>query len=275
MAARDPHRFVNELDDNAVERLVARLEGRARDQVFTRLFDKYAAQLDLPASARILEIGCGTGAVARALARREGFAGKVTAIDHSPRFLDAARRFAREEGIGDRVEFRTGDAHRLEFPDASFDAAVAHTVISHVTEPETVLRELARVVRPGGTVAIFDGDYASLTYALADLDLGRRMDRALATASFNNPLVMRALPRLLPDLGLELTAAWGDAVAEIGSWSFFKSFAETYAPAVVNAGLMPAETVDAWLAAQRQAAENGSFFASCTYYTYLTRRSGA
>jgi SAM-dependent methyltransferase len=272
MTARDPHRFVNELDDAAVERLVARLEGRAKDRVFTRLLDKYAAKLKLPASARVLEIGCGTGAVARALASQPGFSGKIIGIDHSLRFLDAARNFAQQEGVAERVEFRIGDAHRLEFPDASFDAAVAHTVISHVTEPEAVLRELARVVRPGGTVVVFDGDYASLTYALPDHELGRRMDRALAAASFNNPLVMRDLPRLLPELGLTLTAAWGDAVTEIGAWSFFKSFAETYAPAVAGAGLMPAEAVDAWLAAQRAAAGQGTFFASCNYYTYLTRR---
>jgi ubiquinone/menaquinone biosynthesis C-methylase UbiE len=273
MSARDPHRFVNELDDAALERLVARLEGRAKDKVFTRLFDKYAAQLDLPASAQVLEIGCGTGAVARCLANRGGFSGKILGVDQSPRFIDAARRFAQQENVGDRVEFRIGDAHKLDFPPATFDAAIAHTVISHVTEPEAVLGELARVVRPGGTLAIFDGDYSSMTYAFPDHEFGRQMDRALATASFNNPLVMRDLPRLLPQLGLTLTAAWGDAVAEIGTWSFFKSFAETYAPAVVKAGLLPAETVEGWLAAQRQAAENETFFASCTYYTYLARRT--
>lgn len=269
MAARDPHRFVNELDDAALERLVARLESRAQDAIFTRLFDKYAAQLHLAPAAQVLEIGCGTGAMVRRLVRRGDFSGTALGVDQSPRFIEAARRFAQEENAGQRIEFRVGDAHHLEFPPATFDAAIAHTVISHVTEPATVLRELARVVRPGGTVVIFDGDYASMTYAVPDPDFGRRMDRALVTASFNNPLVMRDLPRLLPEVGLKLTEAWGDTVAEIGSWSFFKSFAETYAPAVVRAGLLPAETVNAWLAAQQQAAEKGIFFASCNYYTYL------
>lgn len=82
--------------------------------------------------------------------------------------------------------------------DDAFDTVIAHTLISHVTEPETVLREMARVVRPGGSVAIFDGDYASLTYGYPDHDTGRTMDSALANATFNNPLVMRDLSRLLP-----------------------------------------------------------------------------
>lgn len=131
---------------------------------------------------------------------------------------------------------------------------------------------MVRIVRPGGTVAIFDGDYASLTYAFPDHELGRRMDAAFATASFNNPRIMRELPRLMPELGLQLQEAWGDAVAEIGKGSYFRSFAETYAPYVSKAGLFSAEAVAAWLSAQRQAMDEGNFFASCNYYTYLARR---
>jgi len=273
MTARDPHRFINELDDAAVERLIVRLESRAKDAVFTRLFDKYVAQLALPSSAQVLEVGCGTGAMTRSLARRPAFSGKAFGVDHSLPFIEAANRFAYNENVSDRVDFRVGDAHSLDFPPATFDAVIAHTLISHVTEPTAVLREMARVVRPGGAVTLFDGDYASLTYAFPDHDFGHRMDVALASAAFNNPLVMRDLPRLLPELGLKMTAAWGDVVAEIGNGSYFRSFAETYAPYVTRAGLLPAETVEAWLTAQQQSMENGTFFASCNYYTYLAQRA--
>jgi len=273
MPAHDPYRFINELDDATTQRLINRLESRAKDKVFTRLFDKYAVQLNLPPSARVLKVGCGTGVIVRFLARRNDFSGKVIGVDHSPVFIDAAHRFAQEEGISDRVDFRVGDAHRLDFSDETFDAAIAHTVISHVTEPETVLREMARVVRLGGTVAVFDGDYASMTYAFPDHEIGRQMDAALVTVTFNNPLVMRDLPRLLPETGLEIIATLADVVAEIGNWSYFKSFAETYAPLVVSSGLLPVETVEKWLTAQRQSEEQGTFFASCNYYTYLARRT--
>lgn len=272
MVARDPHRFVNELDKAAVARLIARLESRAKDTVFTRLFDKYAAQLALPPSAQVLEVGCGTGATLRSLARRGDFTGKAFGVDQCRPFIDAANKFAQVENVNDRLAFQVGDAHCLDFPPATFDAVIAHTLISHVTEPTTVLREMARVVRPGGTVAIFDGDYASLTYAFPDHEFGHQMDVALATASFNNPRVMRDMPRLIPELGLRLTAAWGDAVVEIGNGSYFKSFAETYAPLVTKAGFFSAEAVEAWLTAQRQSMEDGTFFASCNYYTYLACR---
>jgi SAM-dependent methyltransferase len=166
-----------------------------------------------------------------------------------------------------------GDAHSLDFPDGTFDAVFAHTLISHVTDPEAVLREMVRVVRPGGLVAVFDGDYASLTYAFADHGFGQQMDAALATASFNNPRVMREMPGLIPRLGLQMHQAWGDAVVEIGKGSYFRSFAETYVPFVVKAGLFSADSAEAWLRAQHQSMEDGTFFASCNYYTYLANRA--
>jgi len=273
MAARDPHRFVNELDEAAIARLIARLEGRAKDEVFVRLFSKYAQRLVLPPSGQVLEVGCGTGAVTRFLVRQDGFSGQAYGVDQSPLFIKAAVELARDEGVDDRVEFHVGDAHGLEFPSSMFDAVIANTLISHVTDPAKVLSEMARVVRPGGTVAIFDGDYASLTYGFTDHDFGHRMDVALADATFNNPRIMRDLPRLLTDYGLKLQAAWGDAVVEIGEGSYFKSFAETYVPYVVEADLLPEEDVNAWLAGQRRFMEEGTFFASCNYYTYLARRA--
>lgn len=272
MSARDPHRFINELDEAALERLVGRLESRAKDVVFSRLFEKYAERLPLSRSTRVIEVGCGTGATLRMLARRTDFAGTACGVDQGRHFIEAANRFAHAEHIGDRVVFQLGDAHGLDFPAATFDVAIAHTLISHVTEPAKVLDELARVVRPGGTVAIFDGDYSSLTYAYPDRDFGERMDRALATATFNNPLIMRDLPRLLPEHGLQLAEAWGDAVAEIGKGSYFKSFAETYVPYVKRAAILSGQAVDRWLDDQLHAMADGTFFAVCNYYTYIARR---
>lgn len=268
----DPHRFVNELDLPAHERLIDRLESRAQVPVFANLFDKYVDQLALPASARILEVGCGTGVVLRTLMRRNDFSGTATGVDQCPSFIEAANKYSQSEGVGDRVSFQVGDVHNLDFEPATFDVVLAHTVISHVTEPVKVLGEIARVVRPGGTVVIFDGDYASLTYAFPDHSFGQRMDSALANTTFNNPRIMRDLPRLLPEIGLELTDAWGDAVVEIGDGSYFRTFAETYTPYVKNSGQFSQQTVDIWLSEQYQAMENGTFFAACNYYTYLLRR---
>ncbi|MES9970868.1 MAG: methyltransferase domain-containing protein [Candidatus Thiodiazotropha sp.] len=273
MAARDPHRFVNELDNEAIGRLITRLESRAKDAVFTKLIEKYSSRLLHDNPHQVLEVGCGTGAMIRSFVRRDEFTGSAVGVDQSVPFIEAAKSFAEQEHVANRLEFRTGDAHHLEFQSAYFDTVIANTLISHVTDPTRVLEEMARVVKSEGTVVIFDGDYSSLTYAFPDHEFGRSMDAALANASFCNPRIMRELPGVLADIGLRFKTAWGDAVVEIGKASYFKSFAETYAPYVSNSGLMTPSEVENWLYVQQQAMESGTFFAACNYYTYLLGRA--
>lgn len=273
MSVKDPHCFSHLLDDVTTQRLIARLESRAKDAVFTKLFDQYTEILHFPSDGKTLEIGCGSGAMARALIHKEYFSGELVGIDQSPAFIEAAKCFAMEEDAGDTLLFNVGDAHDLDFENDSFDVVILHTLISHVSDPEIVIKEVSRVTRPGGSIAIFDGDYSSLTYACPDHDLGQKMDHALASTTFNNPLIMRDLARILPELGLKVTDTLANVVSEIGSASYFKSFAETYAPMVANGGLIPQKDVDDWFAIQNAAMDNGTFFASCNYYAYLSQKA--
>lgn len=270
---QDPHRFVNDLDTAAHERLIARLESRARDPIFSKLLGKYLSRLSLDSSSKVLDIGCGTGVVLRSLVRELGFDGEAFGVDQCDSFIAAASRLAHQEDIGGSISFKTGDAHQIDFPTGTFDLVIAHTLLSHVTEPIKVLSEISRVLRKDGIAVIFDGDYASLTFAYPDHSFGRKMDQALASSTFNNPLIMRDLPRLLNEFGLEMKEAWGDAVAEIGEGSYFRTFAETYVPFVKKADVLPTQAVDIWLDEQRKAMDAGTFFAACSYYTYLIRRN--
>jgi SAM-dependent methyltransferase len=267
---RDAMQFINEQDAATRERFIARLEFRATDPTFVAYREAYLRLIDLPHAAAVLDLGCGTGVVARAIAADDAFAGTVTGVDQSPDFIAAAERLAAGEGVDDRIEFVVGDAHALELPAASFDAVVAHTLISHVRDPLAVLAHSARVIRPGGTVAIFDGDYASLTFGCSDPRLGEAVEAALQAMIMSAPRVMRELPRLLPRAGLRLTATQAHVFAEAGSSRFFLNLAETYAPLAASAGLLSAADVEAWLAEQRRSAGDGTFFAACNYYAYLT-----
>lgn len=268
----DPHRFVNELDEMALDSLITRLEMRAKDPVFAKLADKYLTRLEPYKPRNILEVGCGTGVILRSLAQRDDFEGKACGIDQSSAFVNAAQDFAAAEAVSQRLEFQIGDAHDLDFESGTFDLVIAHTVLSHVTEPAKVLGEMSRVVRKDGMLVVFDGDYSSLTYAFPDHNFGRKMDTALANNNFNNPQIMRDLPRLLHRYNLKLVDSWGDAVVEIGAGDFFKSFAETYSPYIKKSGSMTGQAVDIWLNEQRRAMDDGTFFAACNYYTYLIQR---
>jgi ubiquinone/menaquinone biosynthesis C-methylase UbiE len=271
--ARDAMQFVNEQDPATLERFIERLEFRAKDPTFTAYREAYLELVELPRTAAVLDLGCGTGVVTRAIAARDGFAGTVTGVDQSPEFIAAAERLAAEDSLGDSVAFAVGDAHALDLPTASFDAAVAHTLISHVRDPLEVLAEAARVIRPGGCVAVFDGDYASLTFGGDDPELNQTMERAVQSIIMSAPRVMRDLPRLLPKAGLRLVAAQAHVYAEAGSSSFLLNLAETYGPLAASTGLVPAADVDAWLADQRRSAQDGTFFAACNYYAYVARRA--
>ena len=272
MTARDIYRFINEQDDRTIERIIDRLEFRGQDETFSGWLEAYLSKLQMPPSAQVLMLGCGTGVEVRKLAARSDFSGKVVGVDISPALIEAAHRFTAEEGVDKNVEFQVGDAHRLEYSDDSFDVVVAHTLMSHLENPLAVIKEAARVVRPSCQIAIFDGDYASWTFGYSDPDFAKTMDETLIGFIVNNPRVMRTIPMLLSQAGLKLEETIPHIFTEVGTGRFFLGAAETYAPLIAQAGLLPTDQVDNWLAEQQKNIQEGTFFASGNYYTYLARR---
>ena len=117
------------------------------------LAPKMASFAGIAGSQRVLDVGCGPGALATELVRRLGPAA-VTAVDPSERFVDAARQ--RLPGV--TVEMAS--AERLPFPDRSFDAAIAQLVVHFMDDPVAGLAEMARVTRPRGVVCACVWDHA-------------------------------------------------------------------------------------------------------------------
>ena len=104
---------------------------------------------------RLLDVACGTGLVTEALVRRGGC--HVVALDQSEQMLEGLRlRVARDPYLTERVEPLLGQAEALPFPDASFDALTFTYLLRYVDDPAGTLRELARVVRPGGVIGMVE-----------------------------------------------------------------------------------------------------------------------
>lgn len=112
-------------------------------------------RLSLPPGLRWLDVGCGTGAVTRQILRAAAPAA-VTGVDRSEDYVRHARRHVKDP----RAHFVCGDATSLPLPDAAAGAAVSGLVLNFVPDPDRAAAELARVVRPGGTVAVYLWDYA-------------------------------------------------------------------------------------------------------------------
>jgi ubiquinone/menaquinone biosynthesis C-methylase UbiE len=272
MKTADPYSMTNKLDDGLLQVVVARLEARGKHAYFARMLQEYLDVMRLEAARTVLDMGCGTGVAARAIARRPGFSGRVTGIDLSSYLTATATRLAAEEGIADRVEFRAGDTRGLDLADGAFDAVVAHTLLSHVDDPLAVLREAARVVKRGGMIGLFDGDYASLTFDHADPVKGKAYDEALQRAVITSPRVMRQMPRLLRAAGLELVASFFHVLAEAGKADFWASGIESFRRLIPKSGVMTEAEADAWAESLRRDSEAGVFFGASNYYGYVARR---
>jgi len=122
----------------------------------------------------LLDVGCGPGNLTCDLAERVA-PGRVLGLDLAEEIVAAARAEADARGTGN-VEFAVGDVYALDLPDDGFDVVHAHQVLQHLTDPVAALRELRRVVRPDGVVAVRDGDYGAMTWAPDDPLLGRWLE---------------------------------------------------------------------------------------------------
>lgn len=272
MPGLDPYHVTDQLDDTLLEVIVTRLELRGQHPFFARMLNDYLEAMGIDEAASVLDLGCGTGVAARAIARRPGFRGEVLGIDLSPYLAATAGRLAAEEGLGERATFRAGDTHSLALADASHDMVVAHTLLSHVGDPIAVLGEARRVVRPGGMIGVFDGDYASLTFEQEDPEKARADDQRIIGGVVTQPRVMRQLPRLARRLGLELAHSFPYVLTEAGRAEFWIPAIESFRKLLPKAGAMSEAEAEAWAADLLRSSEEGVFFGSSNYYGYVLRR---
>jgi ubiquinone/menaquinone biosynthesis C-methylase UbiE len=241
--------------------LAARLERRAKaeDEVAAR--DTYLGLLDIAAGERVLDVGCGSGAVTRDIARRVGAHGQAIGLDPSPALLAVARELARETGLGDRVEFHEGSALRLPFPDRSFDAVVCVTVLSHVPGGEAAIPELVRVLRPGGRLGVFDLDTDMTAFTHPDRTLTRRIVAAASDATAVNGWLARQLPSLFQRAGIVDVRARGFFPLETDLRSFYAGMADRCAEVAVKAGVITESERRDWLDAFHELGARGPIVA--------------
>ena len=272
MATVDVYAITDKLDDTLLQVLAARLEARGQHPRFQAMLTEYLDAMNIDTARNILDIGCGTGVAARTIARRKGFTGIVTGIDISAGLVQVAERLSTTEGVSEQIQFVVGDTRRLDIPDEAFDAVVAHTIVSHVDDPLLVIKQAARVVRCGGKVGIFDGDYASITFDHPNPDKGKYYDEALISAIVSSPRVMRQMPRLLSEAGLEFVASFQHVLAEIGNADFWLSALESFRKLIPKAGAMSEEETAGWVDGLLEDSRNGVFFGACNYYSYIATR---
>ena len=161
--------------------------------------------------ARVLEAGCGVGAQTCLLRKRSPQA-FFTCIDISEKSLASARRLKDTPGF-EQVTFEQADIHHLRFPDAAFDHVFVCFDLEHLDDPVKALKELKRVLRPGGTLTVIEGDHGSCFWHPETPDSRAAWAALIAAqqAHGHDPLIGRRLTPLLTAAGLTVTScrpAW-------------------------------------------------------------------
>lgn len=120
--------------------------------MFAPWADELVAAAAVSPGARVLDVGCGTGIVARRAAARAGSDGTVVGLDPNDGMLAVAREAAAEQELS--IDWRRGDAADIPFADGAFDAVVCQQVLQFLPDPVSALREMRRVLRPDGRLAV-------------------------------------------------------------------------------------------------------------------------
>jgi ubiquinone/menaquinone biosynthesis C-methylase UbiE len=219
-AALDDHRFASYLDDLTSPRTgSAGKPSLEQHEMYSAGYDPLVLQgLARRSAARdaaffvpylkpamhVLDCGCGPGGISVTLAALVP-QGQVVGIDIEDGQLDMGRREAQQRGIPN-VEFHHASLYALPFADGTFDAVLAHAVLYHLAEPMKALRELWRVLKPGGVIGLRDADFDGDVYYPAhedverfwkltervieqsggDVRFGRKQRRLLREAGFRN-----------------------------------------------------------------------------------------
>jgi ubiquinone/menaquinone biosynthesis C-methylase UbiE len=185
---------------------------------------------------RLLDVGCGPGTITADLAELVA-PGEVVALEREPAVLEAVSALMRERGLANVVT-AVGDVYALDHADASFDVVHAHQVLQHLSDPVAALREVRRVTRPGGVVAVRDADYAAMTWYPLDPRLDRWLEvyHAVARANGAEPDAGRHL------LAWARAAGYAEVVPSASTWLFADEssrgwWAETWAERSTSSSL--------------------------------------
>lgn len=265
----DLHTRITEQPHDVLEIIARSMETRAAEPAMRAICARYMGGIGLPANARVLEVGCGNGAATKLLMRHANPAGLV-GIDPSPAFVDmAANSFADEP----RASFRVGDATDTGQPDAAFDAVVAHTVYSHLPDPAGALAEAHRVLKPGGRLIVFDGDYATITVALFENDPLQAAVDVILRNMVHAPYVMRHLPGMAAGAGFTVASMNSYGYVQTTSPDYLLSLLSRSVDAAVKAGEIGDELCLGFKQEAQRRVANGTFYGAILWVCMTAERT--
>jgi ubiquinone/menaquinone biosynthesis C-methylase UbiE len=260
-------------DDPNAPVLLATMDATAGWEATRRLRAWERDQLRLDHGQRLLDVGCGRGEAALALADDLGDDGEIVGVDLSAEMLRVAG--AQAHAARCRVRFTIGDACALDEPDDCFDVVRSERTLQWLADPTAAVAEMARVVRPGGLISLIDTDWSTFAIDVGDADLAARVRNAMRTERGRPSNVGRRLHDLVSAAGLAPLARM-DATHNWTAWNPDESPApdgcfsmESLAENLIDVGeLRPADR-DGFVSTICHAARRDQFSMSLTMYAVV------
>ncbi|MCR4468307.1 methyltransferase domain-containing protein [Burkholderia sp. SCN-KJ] len=212
--------------------------------------------LELRDGETALDVGCGTGQDVCTMAQLVGFGGRVIGIDSSLTMVTEARQ--RTVGLGLPVEFHQADVYELPFDDGVFDACRADRIFHFLNRPAAALREMIRVTRVGGRIAVTEPDWSSLSIEGGDDALTHTVVRATISDGIGPSSIGARLPRLFAHCGLAVEKVVDSSLNldDLATCRYLLQL-DTLAGRAVAQGRLSADDARAWIASLEHAFAGG------------------
>ena len=263
----DPYANIAEIPEETAAMLAGVLETRAQELEMVAMRQRYFGWLELPAESRAVELGSGPGDVTRDLLSLPNVS-EVVGLDPSPVMVKRAR--ARHSGVTG-LSFEVGDARETRFDDDSFDVAVFHTTLCHVPGPDRALAEAFRILKPGGRLAVFDGDYVTGTVAIGENDLLQHCVDAFC-GNDENLWLCRSLAARISEVGFKGTRRDAHPYLAGPEALYFLSVVDRGADVLVNAGTLGPDGAAAIKTEARRRVAEGTFFGFISFVSVIAEK---
>jgi SAM-dependent methyltransferase len=147
-----------------------------------------------------------------------------------------------------------------------------HTLLCHVPGPEDAVKEAYRILKPGGILAICDGDYDTATTQIADFDPLDQLVRFMINQNVTNLWIMRQIGDILSHAGFEIGQRQGHGYVAEGDATYFMTVIDRGADRMVETGLLQPETAEALKAEARTRLAQNKFFGFMSYVSQIARK---